>query len=145
MNQQVIELWADIGSADTWADLVGRSSVFVPFADRWPQPGFVGARYFDQDNRIVVMGQNPRASNTPRASASDAEMFELIRRHAEQRTEESLLSLFAMMRAFMLGLPPYAPEWPPIRAARRHLVLNLDAHCVSQPDSPRYVQRSNRP
>ncbi len=126
MNQEFIDLWADIGSEDYWRDLIATSQGLVPFRERWPQPGFVGNQYLDSRPRVAVMGQNPRATNTSLASASDVEMFRLIRRHAELRTEQSLNELFRMMRDFMLGTGIHRPAWRPITAARNHLGLSLD-------------------
>ena len=126
MEQGIIDLWADIGSEPYWNDLIdSNSSVFVPFSERWPQPGFIGSRYFDQTTNVVVIGQNPRASNTARANDSDTEMFRLIREHSEARSLDSIAELFSMMRSFMLGIG-YKPAWRPITAVRRHLGLNLD-------------------
>jgi hypothetical protein len=127
VNQTIIDLWAEIGSEAYWADLVTEfPHDIVPFKDRWPQPGFVGGHYLDSPRRIVVMGQNPRASNTVLASDSDREMFRLIRRHSEVCTQESLTQLFRMTRDFMLGVAPYKPAWKPITAVRNHLGLSLD-------------------
>jgi hypothetical protein len=126
VDKAIVELWATIGSQRSWHDLMSNTGL-VRFDDRWPQPGFVGAHYFDSEHRVVVMGQNPRASNTTTASASDRELFRLIRRHAEIRTEESLVDLFRMTRDFMLGSGGHRPAWKPITAARNHLGLSLDS------------------
>ena len=125
MDQNLIEMWADIGSEPYWEALVD-PRIFVPFEERWPQPGFVGSRYFNSSTRVVLMGQNPRASKTQRASYADGKMFGLIRGHSEIRTVESLETLFGMMGKFLLGIEPYKPAWRPITAARRHLDLQLD-------------------
>ncbi len=126
MDQVLVDLWADIGAETYWKDLLDRTlGVFVPFRERWPQPGFVGSRYFDSSLRVVVMGQNPRASNTPRASDGDKELFRLIKQHTESRTIKSLNTLFTMMQKFMLGIE-YKPAWKPITAVRNHLYLRLD-------------------
>ena len=98
----------------------------MPFNSRWPQPGFVGKKYFNNANRVVVLGQNPRASNTSKASDSDLEMFRLIGLHSRTRTMKSLNTLWVMMREFMLGVAPYSPAWPPITRVRDHLGLRLD-------------------
>ena len=126
MEKSIVDLWADIGSEDYWDDLISRSSnVFVPFEERWPQPGFIGRDYFDSPNPVLVMGQNPRASNTSRAREADMEMFRLISKHSQVRTAESLNELFAMMRMFMRGVR-YRPAWRPITAVEKHLGQNLD-------------------
>ena len=126
MRQSVIDLWADISSESYWNDLVeSNSCVFVPLDERWPQPGFIGSRYFDQTTKVVVLGQNPRASNTARASDADMEMFRLIRDHSVTRSADSIAELFSMMRSFMLGID-YKPAWIPITAVRRDLGLHLD-------------------
>ena len=124
MDQDLVEMWAEIGSKPYWEDLL--NATFVPFEERWPQPGFVGTHYFDSSTHVVVMGQNPRASNTQRASSADRKMFHLIRSHSENRTAESLKALFEMMGKFLLGIEPYRPAWRPITAARKHLNLQLD-------------------
>lgn len=127
MRQDLVALWADIGSATYWEDIVARTrGVFVPFEQRWPQPGFVGSQYFTSSPRVVVMGQNPRARNTESAASSDEEMFRLTRRHSESRTSESLQALFSMMGMFLRGIEPYKPKWKPITAARERLDLRLD-------------------
>ena len=127
MDKRIIELWADIGSEEYWGDLVKRhKSTFVSFDDRWPQPGFIGRNYVNSQHPVLVMGQNPRASNTSRANDSDMEMFHLIQKHSKERSTGSLEALFSMMRLFMRGQSGYKPTWPPIRAAERHLDLELD-------------------
>ena len=126
MNKAIIDLWADIGSEDYWGDLLVRSpGVFVPFDERWPQPGFIGERYFDSTLRVTVLAQNPRASNTARAIDADMEMFRRIQRHSQVRSDDSLRELFSMMRDFMLGIS-YKPAWKPVTAVTRHLGLVLD-------------------
>ena len=126
MKQIIIELWADIGSETYWRDLISKNPfVFCPFDKRWPQPGFIGRGYFESDSRIVVMGQNPRASNTPESIESDTKMFDLIRIHSKCRSADSLNDLFVMMRSFMKGID-YKPAWKPITAVREHLKLDLD-------------------
>ena len=126
MKQGIIDLWADIGSEVYRNDLIVKNpGVFVPFGERWPQPGFIGSHYFDSDSRVVVMGQNPRASNTPTTKRADTEMFRLIRNHSQERSARSIATLFSMMRSFMLGIG-YERGWTPITAVRRHLSLDLD-------------------
>lgn len=121
MNKAIVDLWAQIGSESYWADLLKRfPGDFVPFAERWPQPGFIGDDYFESPQRVVLMGQNPRASNTAAASAGDQEMFRLIRNHAKIGTNESLTQLFRMTRDFVAS-------WKPAVAANRHLGLQLDS------------------
>ena len=125
MNKGIVDLWADIGSQDYWDDLLMENPrVFVPFKERWPQPGFIGSNYLNLYRRVVVMGQNPRASNTAKASDADREMFRLIRHHSRTRSTDSLESLFAMMRSFMLGID-YKPSWRPITAVQGNLGLEL--------------------
>ena len=80
----------------------------------------------DSTNRIVMMGQNPRASNTQQARYADMELFRLIRRHSEARSADSLETLFSMTKKFMLGIPPFTPAWTPITVARNYLGLKLD-------------------
>lgn len=127
MNQEIINLWADIGSEDYWRGVLpDASQIFVSFQERWPQPGFVGHKYLESQNRIMVMGQNPRARNTIQASDSDKEMFRLIRNHGASRNSESLEALFSMMQKFMRGISPYYPSWRPITAAEKHLGLSLE-------------------
>ena len=126
MKREIIDLWADIGSEVYWSDLLGKShNVFIPFSERWPQPGFIGSDYFDSESRVVVMGQNPRASNTATTVEADMEMFRLIRNHSQRRSAESIAELFSMMRGFMLGISN-GQAWIPITAVRRHLSLELD-------------------
>ena len=126
MNKAIIDLWADIGSKDYWNDLLDRNAgVFVPFDERWPQPGFIGERYLDSPYpRIIMVGQNPRASNNARAKDGDHEMFRRIRNHSQSRQPETLRDLFSMMRNFMLGIE-YKPRWPPTIVLTEHLRLNL--------------------
>ena len=127
MEQEIIDLWANIGPEGYWSDLLVKNpGVFVPFSERWPQPGFIGGHYFDSDSRVVVMGQNPRASNTSTTKEADMEMFRLIRNHSQERSAESIAELFSMMRNFMLGMG-YGRAWTPITAVRRHLSLDLDS------------------
>ena len=117
MNKTTVDLWADIGSEDYWNDLIDQKpGVFCPFEQRWPQPGFIGRKYLDSTCRVVVMGQNPRGSNTPKAANADKEMFRLIRHHSDIRSRDTLEELFAMMRNFMLGID-YTPAWKPITAS----------------------------
>lgn len=126
MNKAIIDLWADIGSEDYWKDLLVRNPrVFVPFEERWPQPGFIGENYFDLTPQVVVLAQNPRASNTATASNADMEMFRRIQRHSQVRSDDSLGELFSMMCDFMLGIS-YKPAWKPVTAVTRHLGLVLD-------------------
>ena len=126
MNKAITDLWADIGTEDYWDDLFVRSPrVFVPFEERWPQPGFIGENYFDLTPQVVVLAQNPRASNTATASNADMEMFRMIQRHSQVRSDDSLGELFSMMRDFMLGIS-YKPAWKPVTAVTRHLGLVLD-------------------
>lgn len=111
MQEEVIDLWGDIGSEDYWRDLpvhknrtsVPFESVYVPFRERWPQPGFIGKGYYDSAVRVLVVGQNPRASNNPASNRGDKKMFGLIRGHSHNRSADSLQSLFSMMRRFMAG------------------------------------------
>ena len=118
MHEEVIDLWGDIGSENYWCDLpvhkgsssVPFESIYIPFRERWPQPGFIGKEYCDSAARVLVVGQNPRASNNPASNRGDREMFELIRRHSHERSAESLQSLFSMMRRFMRG-EDYGPPW----------------------------------
>lgn len=126
MNEEIVNLWADIGSEVYWRDLVVKFEGFVRFDERWPQPGFIGDQYLSSPRRVLVMGQNPRASNSQRATTSDRELFRLIKQHAETRTRESLGELFRMNRDFMLGIT-HRPAWKPITAARNHLGLSLDS------------------
>ena len=126
MNKRIVNLWADIGSDSYWKDVMEEGiHVFVPFESRWPQPGFIGHDYFDMPKKVVVMGQNPRASNTARATSADTEMFRLIRVLSKSRTNKSLAELFSMTWDFMRGIG-YTPAWKPIIAAERHLGLNLE-------------------
>ena len=126
MNRAIIDLWAEIGSEDYWDDLLVQSPRdFVTFKERWPQPGFIGERYFDSTPSVIVLAQNPRASNTATASKADMEMFRRIRRHSQVRSNDSLRELFSMMRDFMLGIS-YKPAWKPVTAVTRHLGLVLD-------------------
>ncbi len=126
MNKRIVNLWADIGSDSYWKNVMKEGAhVFVPFKSRWPQPGFIGDGYFDSPKRVVVMGQNPRASNTASASYADTELFRLIRVHSSSRTSKSLKELFSMTRDFMRGIG-YTPAWKPITAVERHLGLSLD-------------------
>ena len=79
MHEDVIDLWGDIGSVDYWRGLqvhkgsnfVPFESVYVPFSERWPQPGFIGKGYYDSAVRVLVVGQNPRASNNPASNQGD--------------------------------------------------------------------------
>ena len=136
MDPAIVELWADIGSEEYWEDLpkyMGRSKVevdfediYIPFDERWPQPGFIGKRYFKlpKRKRIVVIGQNPRASASRNCviKEKDIEMRKLIWRHDRIRTKKSLNRLFKMMREFML-MPG---SWRPIKNVQRHVGLRLD-------------------
>ena len=126
MDKPIIDIWADIGTEDYWTDLLSKyPEVFVPFKERWPQPGYIGSNYRSSDWRVVVMGQNPRAHNTSKAVEADAEMFRLIRYHSSTRSADSLGCLFAMMRSFMLGID-HKPSWRPITAIQKNLGLELD-------------------
>ncbi len=126
MDSTIRDLWAKIGSESTWSDLMASNpGIFCPFEHRWPQPGFVGRDYLGSKQRVAVMAQNPRASNTSKAEAADSVMFELIREHSVTRSPDSLDALFGMMRDFMLGIN-YKPDWKPVTAVRRYLYLELD-------------------
>lgn len=126
MNKTIVNLWADIGSEGYWNDLLDQNpGVFCPFEQRWPQPGFIGRKYLRSARRVVVLGQNPRASNTSSTVDADKEMFRLIRRHSDIRSGDTLEELFAMMRSFMLGID-CGRAWKPITAVQRHLDLELD-------------------
>ena len=133
MNEYILELWGEIGSKDYWRDLpvhknrsrVSFESVYVPFSERWPQPRFIGKGYFDSKVRVLVIGQNPRASNNPGAIRGDEEMFDLIRRHSRSRSTESLQDLFSMMRRFMSG-NGYGAPWGVVEDMETHIHLNLD-------------------
>ena len=134
MDRGIVELWADIGSEKYWDDLlVYKGSHIVPFEEiyhpldiRWPQPGFIGKRYFDSPNRIVVIGQNPGVPNNQRGLDDDQVMFDKIRRHGKERSLVSLEDLFSMMRKFMLGTRHGRREWPPIRNVREYINLEID-------------------
>ena len=126
-DKAIVNLWAGIGSEDYWRDLVRRhSNIFVPFTDRWPQPGYIGRHYFKQTKRILVMGQNPRAekSGRPIVAAKDEGLFNLIRRHARLRSESSLDDIFEFMLGFF-SLPE-TNIWPPLAFARNNLDLAWD-------------------
>ena len=133
MNRDVIERWGELGSKDYWHDLpVFRSnspvpfeSVYVPFSERWPQPGFIGERYFDSPVKVLVIGQNPRASNNPSSMRGDMEMFDLIRQHSRTRSAGSLQALFSMMRRFMSG-NGYGAPWGVVEDMESHIHLVLD-------------------
>ena len=126
MDRTILDLWAEIGSGSYWSDLLtSNPGIFCPFDHRWPQPGFVGSDYLGSNQRVAIIAQNPRASNTSRAEAADRVMFELIREHSATRSRDSLDALFEMMREFMLGTH-YKPAWKPVTAIRRHLYLELD-------------------
>ena len=104
MDPAIVELWADIGSREYWDELIGRGrNVFVPFQERWPQPGFIGEGFFDSPTRILVMGQNPNAPKNEGFLDDDEVLFDMIRKHSQESSSESLESLFALMPEFMLG------------------------------------------
>jgi len=77
MNQAIIDLWAEIGSLAYWPDFTAEfGHDLVPFKDRWPQPGYVGNRYFESALRVVVMVKiheqtTPRGRATPIGKCSD--------------------------------------------------------------------------
>ena len=135
MNEYILELWGEIGSGQATTgetfryirtDLVFLSSLsMVPFSERWPQPRFIGKGYFDSKVRVLVIRQNPRASNNPGAIRGDEEMFDLIRRHSRSRSTESLQDLFSMMRRFMSG-NGYGAPWGVVEDMETHIHLNLD-------------------
>ena len=133
MNEDVVELWAKIGSEDYWRDLpvhknrspVSFECVYVPFVKRWPQPGFIGKRYFDSTVRVLVIGQNPRASNNYESKRGDEEMFELIRHLSHSRSADSLQQLFSMMRRFMTG-NSYGTPWGVAEDMEKYIYLTLD-------------------
>ena len=127
MDQSLVKLWAGIGSEAYSEDFRShRPTTFVPFEERWPQPGFVGPRYLRSSRRILVVGQNLRARTMQRASGADKELFRLIRNHSRLRTVEIIDMLFEMQRKFMQGIE-CKPAWRPITAARNHLCLRVDA------------------
>ncbi|MCY4578852.1 MAG: hypothetical protein OXD31_07370 [Chloroflexi bacterium] len=136
MDKGIIELWADIGSEEYWKDLprfksgqeVPFSEIYIPFRDRWPQPGFIGKSYFKlpKRKRVVVIAQNPRSYNTRDAETSDMRMFDLIRTHSNQRSDKSLQMLFVMMRKFLLGIDGHGPAWTPVKDVERHFALTID-------------------
>ncbi len=107
LMERLVGIWGDIGDEKYWSDPAFRRSPFVPFQDRWPQPGYVGREY-SEGGRIVLIGQNPRASNKACSDPGDLALFDAVRRHASVRTVESLRELFDVARPFMLGLPPAA-------------------------------------
>ena len=133
MNKDVVDLWGKIGSKQYWCDLPVHKSrsrisfecVYVPFRERWPQPGFIGKRYFNSKVRVLVIGQNPRASNNPGSIHGDEEMFDLIRRHSRNRSTDSLQDLFSMMRRFMIG-DGYGVPWGVVEDVETHIHLELD-------------------
>ena len=144
MDKGIIDLWADIGSKKYWKRnsfkvYKGRSKnpvlfreVYYPLGNgadkRWPQPGFIGERYFKlpKHERVVVIGQNPGVPSDPADLADDKEMFRLIRRHSRKRSSESLDELFSTMREFMLGTRSGRREWGPIRDVRQYIGLKLE-------------------
>ena len=136
MHENVIDLWGDIGSEGYWDDLpvyrgnlpVPKESVYVPFDERWPQPGFIGRGYLDANVRVLVVGQNPRATNRPESVRGDEEMFDLIRSHARNRSADSLSDLFSMMGRFMQG-HGYGSPWGVVQDIEGHLDLELD--CIA--------------
>ncbi len=134
MNRDVIDVWGDVGSSAYWRDLrveKGRSvvpfeHVYVPLRKRWPQPGFIGEGYFDSNVRILVVGQNPRASNNAASIRGDKEMFELIKHHSAERSAGSLERLFRMMRGLLSG-DGYGAPWPWVEdVVNNNFHLNLD-------------------
>ena len=139
MDPAIVELWADIGSREYWEDLPtykGRSKVevkfediYIPFDERWPQPGFIGKRYFKlpKRKRIVVIGQNPGVPTNQQNLDDDEVMFKLIRKHSKKRSEKSLNALFSMMRGFMLGSRVGRRGWGPIENVQKHIGLELDS------------------
>ena len=135
MNRQIIDLWAKIGSEDYWQRFMknnNRKGIFVPFEERWPQPGFIGRNYFDMPRRIVVMGQNPNAPNKKEKGLLDDDqvMFAMIKEHSERRTSESLEDLFELMPEFMLGGRivdgKSRRKWTSVRTIEKRLKLCLD-------------------
>ena len=138
MDKNIIDLWADIGSKDYWDDLkvqkngrkVSFEKVYIPIAmkKRWPQPGFIGERYFKlpKHRRIVVIGQNPGVPKNAPDKADDKVMFKLIRKHSRAKSSESLDALFLMMREFMLGARDGRRAWGPIEDVQEYIGLNLD-------------------
>ena len=125
MNRQIIDLWADIGTEEYWDNLpvyknrqkVDFEEIYIPFDKRWPQPGFIGKRYFKlpKHRRVVVIGQNPGVPSKKQDLEDDEVMFGSIRNHSKERSSESLTSLFSVMRKFMLGTRPGRNPWGPIR------------------------------
>lgn len=136
MNRRIVELWADIGSEEYWDDLpvykynrpVPFQKIYFPFDKRWPQPGFIGKRYFKlpKHRRIVVIGQNPGVPSDLSNIADDREMFRLIKRHSRERSSESIDDLFSTMRGFMLGLRDGRQAWGPIEDVQDYIGLKLD-------------------
>ena len=140
MDKRIIDIWADVGSEDYWDDLQvykfkGRrkdeadfEDIYIPFDERWPQPGFIGKRYFKlpKRKRIAVIGQNPGVPTNQQDLDDDEVMFNLIRKHSEKRSEKSLNALFSMMREFMLGSRVGRRGWGPIENVHKHIGLELD-------------------
>jgi len=67
-----------------------------------PQPGFIGARYWE--HRIVLVGQNPGITRAPTAS-DDRRYTEALRRVRDEPSEATWESLRAITREFI-------PRWP---------------------------------
>ena len=131
MDPAIVELWADIGSEEYWDELIGRGrNVFVPFQERWPQPGFIGEGFFDSPTRILVMGQNPNAPKNKGFLDDDEVLFDMIRKHSQEASSESLESLFALMPEFMLGGRYVGDKrrrgWKSIATVEKHLGLRLN-------------------
>ena len=126
MDKRIIDLWADIGSEEYWDRLMNRQQeFFIPLKDRLPQPGYIGSRYFDMPSRVVVMGQNP---GTPKAQwelDDDDLMLKQIRNHSNERTLESLRTMFSLMPEYMLGERVGRRAWAPMAIVKK-LELSLD-------------------
>lgn len=132
MDKEIVDLWADIGSEGYWTKFLKKNNskgIFVPFECRWPQPGFVGEEYFNVPIGVVVMGQNPNAPKQKELLKDDEVMFDMIRKHSDERTKESLESLFELMPEFMLGGRivdgKNRRRWTSIRTIEKHLNLRL--------------------
>jgi len=88
-----------------------------------PQPGFVGARFFEK--RILLAGQNPGVPNQ-RLAADDRVYTAALRRVRDERSLESLGQLQTVLRGFVPSWPVHGNYFPLEEAG---LELDEIAYC----------------
>ena len=97
---QLIPLWVDIASPESWRELAAQFPLLQPFEPRGPQPGYVGADY--TEGAVLVMGQNPRLADSQRGfKAGDDRLYALQARLIETKSLAAFDELMVFQKEFM--------------------------------------------